>query len=71
VKSDVTYKNQRAVKIQESDLIKVLQRLYEEAADDEDDEAINQCLDIWDYLLKAQVYSAIGATAKLNSGMLN
>lgn len=71
VKSDVTEKNQRTINIRDSDLIKVLQRLYEEAADDEDDEAINQCLDIWDYLLTAQVYSAIDATSKLNSGMLN
>ncbi|ASD67928.1 hypothetical protein [Pseudoalteromonas piscicida] len=71
VNSDAVDKNQRAMNIRDSDLIKVLQRLYEEAADDEDDEAINQCLDIWDHLLKAQVYSAIDATAKIDSGMLN
>lgn len=71
INSDAVDKNQRAMNIRDSDLIKVLQRLYEEAADDEDDEAINQCLDIWDHLLKAQVYSAIDATAKLDSGMLN
>jgi len=71
INSDAVDKNQRAMNIRNSDLIKVLQRLYEEAADDEDDEAINQCLDIWDHLLKAQVYSAIDATAKLDSGMLN
>jgi hypothetical protein len=57
--------------IRDSELIKVLQRLYEEAADDDDDDAINQCLDIWDYLLNAQIYSAIDATAKLDNGMLH
>lgn len=71
VNSDAVDKSQRAMNIRDSDLIKVLQRLYEEAADDEDDEAINHCLDIWDHLLEAQVYSAIDATAKLDSGMLN
>jgi len=71
VNSDIANKNSRTMNIRDSDLIKVLQRLYEEAADDEDDIAINQCLDIWDYLLSAQVYSAIDATKKLDNGMLN
>ncbi|HCG7138054.1 TPA: hypothetical protein NJ357_005036 [Vibrio parahaemolyticus] len=70
VNSDAVDKSQSAMNIRDSDLIKVLQRLYEEAADDEDDEVINQCLDIWDLLLKNQVYSAIDATTKLNAGML-
>ena len=70
VNSDAVDKNQRAMNIRNSDLIKVLQRLYEEAADDENDEVINQCLDIWDFLLKGQVYSAINATTKLSTGML-
>ena len=42
-----------------------------EIIDDEDDDVINQCLDIWDYLLSAQVYSAIDATKKLDNGMLH
>ncbi|EJE8673019.1 hypothetical protein M5236_001639 [Vibrio parahaemolyticus] len=70
VNSDAVDKSQSAMNIRDSDLIKVLQRLYEEAADDEDDEVINQCLDIWDLLLKNQVYSAIDATTKLSAGML-
>lgn len=70
VNSDAFDKNQRAMNIRDSDLTKVLQRLYEEAADDEDDEVINQCLDIWDCLLKGQVYSAINATTKISAGML-
>lgn len=70
VNSDVADKSQRTMNIRDSELIKVLQRLYEEAADDEDDDAINQCLDIWDYLLNAQIYSAIDATAKLDNSML-
>lgn len=71
VNSDIADKNQRTMNIRDSDLIKVLQRLYEEAADDEDDSAINQCLDIWDYLLSAQIYSAIDATKKIDNGMLH
>lgn len=71
VNSDAFDKSLRAMKIRESDLIKVLQRLYEEAADDEDDEVINQCLDIWDFLLKAQLYSAIDVTTRLSAGMLD
>lgn len=71
VNSDIADKNQLTMNIRDSELIKVLQRLYEEAADDEDDDAINQCLDIWDYLLSAQIYSAIDATAKLDNGMLH
>jgi hypothetical protein len=71
VNSDVADKSQLTMNIRDSELIKVLQRLYEEAADDEDDDAINQCLDIWDYLLSAQIYSAIDATAKLDNGMLH
>lgn len=70
VNSDIADKSQHAMNIRESELIKVLQRLYEEAADDEDDDSINECLDIWDYLLNAQVYSAIDATKKLDNGML-
>lgn len=71
VSTDAVDKKQRVMNIMESDLIKVLQRLYEEAADDEDDETINQCLDIWDFLLKGQIYSAVNATSKLGAGMLS
>ncbi len=71
VNSTVENKNQRHLSLRESDLVKVLQRLYEEASDDENNDAINQCLDIWDYLLKAGVYSAMSATEKLDNGMLH
>jgi hypothetical protein len=71
VNSSGANKNQRHLGLRESDLIKVLQRLYEEASDDENNEAINQCLDIWDYLLSAGVYSAMSATEKIDSGLLH
>lgn len=71
VNSTVVTKNQRHYGLRESDLVKVLQRLYEEASDDENNDAINQCLDIWDCLLSAGVYSAMGATEKIDNGLLN
>ncbi|WP_215398073.1 hypothetical protein [Rheinheimera oceanensis] len=71
VNSTVVTKNQRHYGLRESDLVKVLQRLYEEASDDENNDAINQCLDIWDYLLSAGVYSAMSATEKIDNGLLH
>lgn len=71
VNSTVADKTQRHLNLRESDLVKVLQRLYEEASDDENNDAINQCLDIWDYLLSAGVYSAMSATEKIDNGMLH
>ena len=56
--------------LREGDLIKVLQRLHEEATSDEDEEALVQCLNIWDELLQAEVYSAITATNKIDNGLL-
>lgn len=57
--------------IQDTSLIKVLQRLYDEATEDEDTGAINICLDIWDKLLHSNLYSAINASKKLDKGLLN
>lgn len=57
--------------IQESSLLAVLQRLYDEATEDQDKEAINICLDIWDALLKSEMYSAISAINKLDGSLLS
>lgn len=59
------------VHIRESSLIKVLQRLYDEATEDEDRTAINICLDIWDKLLRSEIYSATNATKQLENGLLS
>lgn len=59
------------VHIRESSLIKVLQRLYDEATEDEDSSAINICLDIWDKLLRSEIYSATNATKQLENGLLS
>ena len=37
-------------------LTKILQRVYDEAVDDEDDVTLSLCLDVWDNLLKSDSY---------------
>ncbi len=68
---DETNSSNRDLNIQESSLIKVVQRLYDEATEDEDGCAINICLDIWDKLLKSEIYSAINASKELEKGLLS
>lgn len=55
----------------ELSLLAVLQRLYDEATEDMDKEAINTCLDIWDKLLQSDIYSAMIAIDKLDGGLLS
>lgn len=57
--------------INENCLIDLLKRLYDEAVEDENSTAINTCLDIWDTLLKSDIYSAKNAMDQLNTGLLN
>ena len=57
--------------ISDSSLITVLQRLYDEASEDEDETAINTCLDIWDKLLQSELFSAINAAKELDKGLLS
>ena len=57
--------------IRESALVNVLQRLYDQATEDEDQEGINLCLDIWDKLLYSNIYSATTATRGLDKGLLS
>ncbi|AZS51040.1 hypothetical protein DM558_09750 [Entomomonas moraniae] len=59
------------IDVQESSLLAVLQRLYDEATEDMDKEAINTCLDIWDKLLQSDMYSAINAINKLDDSLLS
>lgn len=57
--------------IQESSLLAVLQKLYDEATEDQDKEALNICLDIWDTLLQSEMYSVINAINTLDGGLLS
>ena len=59
------------IALAESSLLAVLQRLYDEATEDMDKEAINTCLDIWDKLLQSDIYSAMIAIDKLDGSLLN
>ena len=52
-------------------MVDFLKRLYDEAVEDENGTAINTCLDIWDTLLKSDIYSAKNAMDQLNTGLLN
>lgn len=61
----------KRIRIRDTSLIKVLQRLYDEATEDEDKYAINTCLDIWDKLLESEVFNAISAVNELEKGLLN
>ncbi|RYY78765.1 MAG: AAA family ATPase [Moraxellaceae bacterium] len=55
----------------DSSIIKIIQRLYDEAAEDEDKSTLNICLDIWDQLLQSDLYSAVRATRELENGLLS
>lgn len=59
------------MEVQDSSLLAVLQRLYDEASEEQDKEAINTCLDIWDILLQSEIYSAVNAISKLDKGLLS
>ncbi len=69
--SNLSDNSMRNMDIRESSLIKVLQRLYDEATEDENNDAINVCLDIWDKLLCSEIYSAINASKELDKGLLS
>lgn len=62
---------EEAVHISNTHILSVLQKLYDEATEEEDDETLNTCLDIWDELFKSDVLSAISITDKLNKGLLS
>ncbi|SLJ85210.1 hypothetical protein [Psychrobacter sp. DAB_AL43B] len=52
-------------------LTKILQRIYDEAVDDEDEGILNVCLDIWDDLLKSDGYAVRQASKHLENGLLS
>ena len=52
-------------------LTKILQRIYDEAVDDEDDVTLSLCLDVWDSLLKSDSYEVKQATRHIENGLLN
>lgn len=57
--------------LNEDRLVNFLQRLYDEALEDEDYNTINTCLDIWDSLLKSDIPSVNSAMDKLDTGLLS
>lgn len=52
-------------------LTKILQRIYDEAVDDEDEDILNVCLDIWDDILKSDGYAVRQASKHLENGLLS
>ncbi len=68
-KKDETF-DARNIHIDNSSLLSVLQRIYDEATEDEDDDSIRTCLDIWDELLNSEIYTAMSALKELDSGLL-
>jgi hypothetical protein len=56
--------------IRGSSLVNVLQRLYDQASADKNQDGINLCLDMWDKLLSSDVYSAARVTKQLDNGLL-
>lgn len=49
----------RNANLLDAEIIKVVQRLYDEATEDEDSETLNICLDIWDYVFQSDAYSSL------------
>ncbi len=64
-------KQDRSIRIRDTSLIAVLQRLYDEATEDEDKSAIETCLSIWDILLESEVFSAVNAIHEIDKGLLS
>lgn len=64
-------KQDRNIRIRDTSLIAVLQRLYDEATEDEDKSAVEICLSIWDILLESEVFSAINAINEIDKGLLS
>lgn len=54
----------------ESNLITAIQRIYDEAIEDEDKETMNICLDICDELFKLRPYTALKITKSLDNDVL-
>lgn len=52
-------------------LTKILQRMYDEAVDDEDDITLSLCLDVWNNLLESDSYEVRRATKHLENGLLS
>ena len=68
-KKDETF-DARNMHIDNSSLLSVLQRIYDEATEDEDDDSIRTCLDIWDELLNSEIDTAMSSLKAVDSGLL-
>ena len=51
-------------------ITRIIQRLYDQAENDADDETLNYCLDMWDSLLASNHSFIRNMTDKLDSGLL-
>ncbi|AXU44268.1 hypothetical protein C6W84_4745 [Acinetobacter baumannii] len=64
-------KTQELVSRMDTDAItRVIQRLYDQAENDKDDETLDYCLDMWDELLASNHSFTRNMTDKLDFGLL-
>lgn len=71
IKSTLSTENQETFHLDANKLTKILQRIYDEAVDDEDDDTLNMCLDIWDNLLMSDNYAVRQVSKQLETGLLS
>ncbi|UNM97248.1 hypothetical protein MMG00_05185 [Ignatzschineria rhizosphaerae] len=62
---------EKSSRISGSNLFSVLQKIYDEATEDEDSETLNICLDIWDELFKSDTFTTMSIVSKLDNGLLS
>ena len=71
IKTTLSYESEQNVHSEMDKLTKVLQRIYDEAVDDEDEDVLSMCLDIWDNLLRLDGYAVRQASKHLENGLLS
>ncbi len=59
------------VDVKESSITNLLMRIYDEASEDEDEQVINECLDMFDQLLASGLYNLAEKNKYLDNGLLN
>lgn len=57
--------------VKESSITNLLMRIYDEASEDEDEQVINECLDMFDQLLASGLYNLSENNKYLDNGLLN
>lgn len=71
IEAKLSTDNQEIFRLDANKLTKILQKIYDEAVDDEDEETLNLCLDIWDNLLMSDSYAVMQASKQLETGLLS